>query len=174
MKKILIVVDMQNDFVYGTLGSDQAVSIVPNVCEKIKNHKGKIYVTKDTHYENYLSTNEGKNLPVLHCIKNSNGWQLVKDIEEALINKDYKIIEKNAFASLELPQVIKTDCSDGDFEIEIIGLCTDICVVSNAIIMKSFFPECNITVDSSCCAGVTLKSHNEALETMKMCQIKVV
>ena len=174
MEKILVVVDMQKDFVDGALGTNEAISIVPRVSEKIKNFEGKIYVTKDTHGENYLDTNEGKNLPVIHCVKGSAGWQLDKDVADSLMGKNYEVVEKPGFGSLELPKKIKKFVSSTDFEIEIIGLCTDICVVSNAIILKANFPENLIKVDSSCCAGVTPKSHDEALATMKMCQVDVV
>lgn len=173
MEKILIVVDMQKDFIDGSLGTAEAVSIIQNVCDKIEKFEGKIYVTKDTHDDNYLNTNEGRNLPVVHCIRNSEGWQLDKAIEKALSTKDYEIVEKPGFGSLELPEIIRKDFPDINFEIEIVGLCTDICVVSNAIILKANFPENTIKVDSKCCAGVTPDSHEAALMTMKMCQIFV-
>lgn len=172
MKKILVVVDMQNDFVDGSLGTAEAIKIVPNVCKKIKEFDGKIFVTMDTHYDNYLETQEGKNLPVDHCIKESIGWNINSNVKKALENKDFKIIEKESFGSLDLPNEIKK-YQDVCSEIELIGLCTDICVVSNALILKAAFPEIKISVDSSCCAGVTVESHNAALKTMQMCQIKV-
>ena len=174
MHNILIVVDVQNDFVDGSLGTKEAVSIIPNVCSKIKNFEGDIYVTKDTHFDNYLSTSEGKKLPVEHCVKESDGWQLNEDVERALSDKEYTIIEKNSFGSLELPDIIRQKYSNLDFQIEIVGLCTDICVVSNALILKANFPENEIKVDASCCAGVTVESHNASLLTMKMCQIDVI
>ncbi len=174
MHNILIIVDVQNDFVDGSLGTKEAVSIIPNVCSKIKNFEGDIYVTKDTHFDNYLSTSEGKKLPVEHCVKESDGWQLNEDVERALSDKEYTIIEKNSFGSLELPDIIRQKYSNLDFQIEIVGLCTDICVVSNALILKANFPENEIKVDSSCCAGVTVESHNASLLTMKMCQIDVI
>jgi nicotinamidase-related amidase len=173
MKQFLIVVDMQNDFVDGALGSAEAVSIVPLVCEKIKNFDGQIIVTYDTHTEDYMNTLEGKNLPVPHCIKDTAGWQLNKDVEQALANKDYIEIEKPTFGSTDLPEVIKEIAGFEDFEIELLGLCTDICVVSNALLLKANFPEKHISVDSRCSAGVTVDSHNAALTTMKMCQIDV-
>lgn len=172
--KILVVVDMQKDFVNGSLGTSEAISIIPNVCKKIRSHNGKILVTKDTHDRNYLSTNEGKKLPVEHCVKNSDGWQLDGNVEQALAGKDYTIVEKSSFGSLDLPVLIEEYVSNSKFEIEIIGLCTDICVVSNALILKAKFPEVNIIVDALCCAGVTKESHNAALTTMKMCQIEVI
>lgn len=174
MHNILIVVDVQNDFVDGSLGTKEAVSIIPNVCSKIKNFEGDIYVTKDTHFDNYLNTSEGKKLPVEHCVKERDGWQLNEYVERALSDKECTIIEKNSFGSLELPDIIRQKYSNLDFQIEIVGLCTDICVVSNALILKANFPENEIKVDASCCAGVTVESHNASLLTMKMCQIDVI
>ena len=174
MHNILIVVDVQNDFVDGSLGTKEAVSIIPNVCSKIKNFEGDIYVTKDTHFDNYLNTSEGKKLPIEHCVKERDGWQLNEYVERALSDKEYTIIEKNSFGSFELPDIIRQKYSNLDFQIEIVGLCTDICVVSNALILKANFPENEIKVDASCCAGVTVESHNASLLTMKMCQIDVI
>ena len=173
MKKILVVVDMQKDFVDGALGTNEAQGIVENVVEKIKNHVGDIIVTHDTHFENYMQTQEGKNLPVPHCIKGTDGWQLDKKVQFALKNREYKIIEKLTFGSTELPEYIKANYNEKDIEIELIGLCTDICVVSNALLLKANFLETKISVDAKCCAGVTVDSHNAALTTMKMCQIEV-
>lgn len=173
MKKILIVVDMQKDFVDGSLGSDMAQAIVGNVVNKIENHKGDIIVTYDTHCESYMQTQEGRNLPVPHCIKGTDGWQLDSSVAQALEGKAYKTIEKPTFGSTELVDYVKNNYSEGEFEIELIGLCTDICVVSNALLLKANFLETVISVDSSCCAGVTKESHEAALATMKMCQIAV-
>lgn len=174
MKNFLIVVDMQNDFIDGALGTDDAVAIVDRASQKIKNFSGDIIVTYDTHYENYMQTAEGAKLPVPHCIKGTDGWQLNEKIAQAVNQKGYTAVEKITFGSVELPKIIK-DIADGeDFTIELIGLCTDICVVSNALLLKASFPECEITVDSSCCAGVTPKTHESALETMKCCQINVL
>lgn len=173
MKKILIVVDMQKDFVDGALGTIEAQGIVENVVEKIKNHDGDIIVTYDTHFENYMQTHEGKNLPVPHCIKGTDGWQLDKKVQFALENREYKTIEKLTFGSTELPEYIKSNYNENDIEIELIGLCTDICVVSNALLLKANFLETKISVDAKCCAGVTVDSHNAALTTMKMCQIEI-
>ena len=172
MKKILIVVDMQNDFVDGALGSKEAVAIVDNVVKKIKEHDGDIIVTYDTHHENYMETAEGKNLPVPHCIKGTDGWKLNSKVQSAIEN--YKVIEKPTFGSTELPRFIKENYNVCETEIELIGLCTDICVVSNALLIKANFPEMKISVDASCCAGVTPESHNAALTTMKMCQIDIL
>ncbi len=174
MKKILIVVDMQKDFVDGALGTAEAVAIVNNVAEKIENFDGDIYVTYDTHFENYMDTSEGKNLPVPHCIKGTEGWKLNDKVQEALILKKYEEIEKITFGSVDLPEIIKGKYDVNDIEIELVGLCTDICVVSNALLLKANFPEIAVKVDAACCAGVTPESHNAALVTMKMCQINVI
>lgn len=173
MKKFLVVVDMQNDFIDGSLGTSEAVSIVDNAAEKIKNFDGEIFVTLDTHYDDYLQTSEGKNLPVPHCIKETDGWNLNKKIVSALNGKNYVTVEKSTFGSTKLPNLIQEAAHDKDFNIELIGLCTDICVVSNALILKAAFYENEIFVDSHCCAGVTPQTHNSAIEIMKMCQIIV-
>lgn len=166
MKKTLIVVDMQNDFIDGALGTLEAQAIVANVKKKIDEYNqlgAEIIFTRDTHYEDYLETNEGKNLPVIHCVEDTKGWQIADGLEV----EGATIINKPSFGY--------TGWADFNFEeVEIIGLCTDICVVSNALIIKALFPEINVTVDASCCAGVTPKSHAAALLTMKMCQVNVV
>lgn len=173
MKKILVVIDMQNDFINGSLGSDEAQNVVDAVSEKIKEYDVKnIYVTRDTHTEDYLNTNEGRHLPVIHCIKNSKGWQLNEKIETA--TEGAVVIDKTTFASVELADLLKAENNKEALEIELVGLCTDICVISNALLLKTFMPEVSIKVDSSCCAGVTPDSHKMALETMKMCQIDVI
>ena len=174
MKKILIVVDMQKDFVDGALGSKEAVAIVDNVVNKIKTFEGDIIVTYDTHPENYMETQEGKNLPVPHCIKGTDGWKLDAKVQSALDNLSYKTIEKPTFGSTELPEYIKENYNPDEIEIELIGLCTDICVVSNALLLKANFLETKISVDAKCCAGVTPDTHNAALTTIKMCQINVI
>ncbi|MGL5258250.1 MAG: cysteine hydrolase family protein [Proteocatella sp.] len=180
MSKILIVVDMQNDFIDGALGTKEAESIVKNVVKKIQQYisnNENIYFTMDTHNENYLSSQEGIKLPVEHCIKGSKGWELQEDIKlllENFSNKNKLIFEKNGFGSIELAETIKHNFQDNEnTEIELIGLCTDICVITNAILLKTYMPNSKIMVDESCCAGVTVKSHNEALDTMKMCQIDI-
>lgn len=173
MKKILIVVDMQKDFVDGTLGTAEAQGIVDNVVKKIENFDGDIIVTYDTHQDNYLQTQEGKNLPVPHCIRGTDGWQLDQKVQAALAGKTYKKIEKPSFGSIQLIEYIHENYNPSEIEIELIGLCTDICVVSNALLLKAGFVETKISVDSSCCAGVTPDSHDAALTTMKMCQIRV-
>lgn len=166
--KILIVVDMQNDFITGSLGSEAAERIVPKVKEKIENFDGRIIFTRDTHSENYLDTQEGKRLPVVHCVKGSEGWKICGELSEYAA----EIVDKPTFGSLELPDVIRRS-EDKIDEIELCGLCTDICVISNAMILKAAFPELKITVDSACCAGVTEESHQTALSAMKAVQIEI-
>lgn len=168
MKKILIVVDMQKDFIDGSLGTKEAQAIVPNVKKKIEEYKARgdeVIFTRDTHYENYLETNEGKHLPVKHCIKDTFGWQIAEELD----TDGCVCIDKETFGFnhwKELGEDIES--------IELVGLCTDICVVSNALILKATCPEADIAVDASCCAGVTPESHQAALTTMKMCQINVI
>lgn len=174
MKKILVVVDMQKDFVDGSLGSAEAVAMKPNAVAKIKAFDGEIIVTRDTHYDDYLETSEGKKLPVVHCIKNTEGWKIDKDIQASLEGKNVTYLDKFSFGSPALPGVITGLVGRDDFSIEIIGLCTDICVVSNALILKAYFPEKDLTVDSKCCAGVTPDKHESALEAMRSCQINVI
>lgn len=174
MKKFLVVVDIQKDFVDGALGTKEAVAIVDKAAEIIENFKGDIFVTYDTHFSDYMDTSEGKNLPVPHCIKGTEGWELNSKILAALENKTYTPVEKLTFGSVDLPRLIKERAGEDDFRVELIGLCTDICVVSNALILKANFPEKQITVDSSACAGVTPDSHEAALTTMRMCQIDIV
>lgn len=173
MKKFLVVVDMQKDFVDGALGSKEAVAIVPNVVKKINEFDGEIFVTYDTHFENYMETNEGKNLPVPHCIKGTDGWKLNDEVAAALSGKEYTEVEKITFGSVKLPELVRAAAGDEEFTVELIGLCTDICVASNALMLKANFPEMDMFVDSACCAGVTVESHKAALTTMKMCQIGV-
>ena len=167
--KYLIVVDMQVDFINGALGSDLAVAIVPNVVEKVKSFDGKVIFTRDTHFKDYMNTQEGKNLPVPHCIKDTDGWQICDEL------KPYAdvIIDKLTFGSIELPNFIKS-FNEPIEKIELCGLCTDICVISNAVVLKAAFPEVPIAVDSSCCAGVTVESHNNALNAMKVLQIEII
>lgn len=173
MNKVLLVVDMQNDFIDGSLGTKEAVSIVPNVVQKIKEFEGKIIYTRDTHQGNYLSTQEGRNLPIEHCIEGTLGWEIHKDIQE-LISPQNVIYNKVTFGSkdliLELEEMNKKEPID---EIELVGICTDICVISNALTIKTFLPEAKISVDENCCAGVTKESHKNALNAMKICQIQI-
>ena len=173
MPKILVVVDMQKDFVDGALGTKEAQAIVDNVVKKIEDFDGSIYVTYDTHFEDYMETDEGKNLPVVHCVRDTDGWKLNEKVQAALDKKSYTEVEKITFGSIDLPFVLAEENEMDDAEIELIGLCTDICVVSNALILKANYPDINISVDSSCCAGVTPEKHEAALETMRSCQIIV-
>ncbi len=175
--KILVVVDMQNDFIDGALGTKEAQEIVPKVAEKIRKFEGKIFYTRDTHEKNYLDTQEGKKLPVVHCIRGTEGWALHPEIERLRTEEP---VDKPAFGSIELGYAIKEYLTEqivlGEENVESItlaGLCTDICVISNAMILKAMFPEIPVTVDASCCAGVTPESHKNALEAMKMCQIQI-
>ena len=169
--KILVVVDMQNDFIDGALGTKEAEAIVDNVRNKLCEYKSRgdtVIFTRDTHYENYMDTQEGAKLPMPHCIKGTHGWQ----ITDKLCCEDCKIIDKPTFGSTELGEYIK---SLGDVSgVELVGLCTDICVISNAFLIKANMPEVPVSVDSSCCAGVTAESHNNALGAMKMCQIDIL
>lgn len=166
--KTLIVVDMQKDFIDGSLGTKEAVAIVPNVVKKIEEYRAngdQIIFTRDTHQENYLETQEGKHLPVVHCIEGTEGWQVSKALEVA---ENDLVINKVTFGHVWSREMIQGD------EIELVGLCTDICVISNALGIKAVLPEKPIKVDASCCAGVTQASHNNALEAMKVCQIEVI
>lgn len=169
MKKILVVTDMQKDFVDGALGTEEAQAIVPAVCEKIRHFDAEIVFTMDTHTAQYLHTQEGRKLPVPHCIKGTQGWELDSRIRP--LSEGCRIIEKPSFGSLELAKYV----AEGGYDrIEVIGLCTDICVISNAMLLKAYLPEQTVTVDSACCAGVTPESHQKALDVMRMCQIEVV
>ena len=167
--RYLIVVDMQNDFITGSLGSKQAQAIVQNVVEKVKNFKGRIIFTRDTHESDYLQTQEGKNLPVVHCQKNTEGWEICNELKPYVKH----VVDKITFGSEKLPVLIKEDCEEVE-SIELCGLCTDICVISNAMVLKATFPETRMTVDSSCCAGVTDASHKTALDAMRAVQIEIV
>jgi nicotinamidase-related amidase len=176
MTKILIVVDMQNDFVDGSLGTKEAVGIVGNVVEKIKTFDGdNIIATLDTHTPDYLQTLEGMKLPVVHCVKMTKGWLINEEVLKALNDKKAITIQKQTFAATRLVNKIrKLMENDKDIEVTLIGLCTDVCVVSNAILLKAHFPNIKIVVDASCCAGVTPESHKAALTTMRACQIDVI
>ena len=174
MKKYLIVVDMQKDFVDGALGSPEARAIVPGVVRKIQDFDGEIVATFDTHQENYMDTSEGKKLPVPHCIQGTPGWALDSAVAVALEMRGYTAVEKPTFGSTALPGVLREKAGEEDFSIELVGLCTDICVVSNALLLKAYFPEKRISVDASCCAGVTPRSHDAAIATMASCQIDIL
>ena len=169
MSKILVVVDMQNDFIDGALGTQEAVAIVPYVKEVIEKFDGKVLFTRDTHFDNYMETQEGKNLPVPHCIKDTKGWQIRAELDAL---RTTEAIDKVTFGSKDIIDVLKQE--ENIEEITFVGLCTDICVISNVMVVKAFYPEIPLVVDALGCAGVTVQSHLNALEAMKMCQDKVV
>lgn len=166
--KFLIVVDMQNDFITGSLGSAHAEAIVPAVLSKVKGFDGAVIFTRDTHTEDYLETQEGKKLPVKHCIKDTHGWQICDELQAYVKT----VIDKPTFGSVELPTLLSSLGSVD--EVTLVGLCTDICVISNAMLVKATFPEAKVMIDSSCCAGVTPESHNNALAAMSAVQIEVI
>lgn len=171
MQDILIVVDMQNDFIDGALGTAEAVAIVPKVVEKVRGFKGTVIFTRDTHDENYMQTQEGRNLPVPHCIKGSRGWEVCPALEPL---RTGLTIDKPTFGSAELGRLLlELDAKEPVGSITLVGLCTDICVISNAMIAKAFLPEVPVTVDAACCAGVTPESHRTSLSAMKMCQVRI-
>ena len=172
MRKILIVVDMQNDFIDGSLGTKEAQEIVAPVAEKIRNFEGDIYGTLDTHEEDYLSTQEGKNLPVPHCIRGTEGWQIRKELDAL---RKTEPIDKETFGSTDLVgELVTLNEDQGIGSITLVGLCTDICVISNALLIKASLPEVPICVDATCCAGVTPESHENALKAMEACQIRII
>ncbi|MDY3108890.1 MAG: isochorismatase family cysteine hydrolase [Lachnospiraceae bacterium] len=171
MQKILLVVDMQNDFIDGALGTAEAEKIVPLVKEKIEGFDGTVLFTRDTHFDNYMETQEGKRLPVPHCIKGTEGWQIRKELDAL---RTTEAIDKLTFGSSELGQLLVKKNEEEPIEsITVIGLCTDICVISNALLAKAFLPETEIRVDAKCCAGVTPQSHENALNAMSVCQIVI-
>ena len=172
MQDILIVVDMQNDFIDGALGTKEAVAIVPKVREKIQQFSGTVLFTRDTHGPNYLQTQEGRNLPVEHCIKGTDGWEISLELDAL---RKTEPIDKVTFGSAELGfKLAEMNAEEPIGSITLVGLCTDICVISNAMIVKAFLPEVPVRVDASCCAGVTPESHENALAAMKCCQIEIV
>lgn len=169
MKQILIVVDMQKDFIDGSLGTPEAVAILPKVAEKMRSFEGEIIFTRDTHEVDYMDTLEGKNLPVPHCIRDTDGWQIASELTAI---RSGEVIDKPTFGSVKLAkQLAELHDADPIEKITLVGLCTDICVLSNALLIKAHLPEVEITVDAACCAGVTPESHQNALSAMKMCQI---
>ena len=174
MKHFLIVVDMQTDFIDGSLGTPEAVAILPVVVQKIQSFQGKVFATLDTHAESYLQSAEGRHLPVVHCVKDTAGWALAPEIAEALRARDAVLVEKPTFGSLILPQLIEDVAAGEDFDLTLVGLCTDICVVSNALLLKARFHEKEVYVDAACCAGVSPQKHEAALEVMRSCQINVL
>lgn len=167
--KILVVVDMQRDFIDGALGTPEAVQIVPYVKHLIENFDGKVFFTRDTHFANYMDTQEGKNLPVPHCIQNTPGWEIHPELDAL---RKTPAIDKVTFGSSALPQILARE--EDIQSITFVGLCTDICVISNVMITKAFFPEIPLIVDAQACAGVTPESHENALAAMKMCQVTVI
>lgn len=173
MRKLLAVIDMQNDFIDGALGTNEAQAIVDGVKEKIRSYPPEdIYATRDTHGTDYLKTSEGAHLPVEHCIRGTKGWEIREELMELLT--EAVIVDKPTFGSTELAALLLKEQEKEDIEIELVGLCTDICVISNALLLKASMPEVKITVDSACCAGVTPESHENALNAMRMCQIEIV
>ena len=169
MSKVLVVVDMQNDFIDGALGTKEAVAIVPYVKEKIENFDGVVLYTRDTHFEDYMNTQEGHNLPVPHCMKGTKGWEIREELDAL---RTTEAIDKVTFGSKDLVDVLKN--IENIEEITFVGLCTDICVISNVMVTKAFYPEIPLVVDAKCCAGVSVQTHLNALEAMKVCQVKVV
>lgn len=169
--KLLVVVDMQNDFVSGVLGTKEAAAIVPNVVKKVAEAAeagDDIIFTQDTHGENYMETQEGRNLPVPHCARGTEGWQIIPELRDYAASRP--CVEKPAFGSTDLAHLA---AQKGYDEIELVGVCTDICVISNAMLLKAALPEAVISVDAACCAGVTPESHQTALAAMRACQIQV-
>ena len=172
-QNILVVVDMQNDFIDGALGTKEAVSIVPRVVEKIRNFDGYVIYTRDTHEKNYLETQEGRLLPATHCIRGSDGWLLNPEIAALAGGAD--VVDKPTFGSAALGELLREwNERERVDSVTLVGLCTDICVISNAMIIKAFLPEVPVKVDASCCAGVTPESHRRALDAMAACQIEIV
>lgn len=175
--RVLVIIDMQNDFINGSLGTKEAQTILPKVVEKARKFDGEIVATFDTHDKDYLKTQEGKLLPVEHCIDKTEGWCAPEELFNAIVDNDAwtSTFRKKTFGSVELGEYlrIKNKVSSHIDEIVLVGLCTDICVISNALLLKAFLPETKITVDADCCAGVTPESHENALRAMKMCQINI-
>ncbi len=172
--RYLLVIDVQNDFVDGALGTAEAQAMLPNLLKKVREFDGEVWMTKDTHPENYLETQEGRNLPVAHCIRKTEGWELAPALDELCRKKNCPVYEKPTFGSMTMALDLKKRYDDGTVEsVELIGLCTDICVISNALLIKAMMPELPVSVDASCCAGVTPKKHEAALEVMRSCQVAV-
>ena len=169
-KKLLVVVDMQNDFIDGSLGSDATCAVVDEVCKKIDGWDGRVCYTMDTHYEDYLETVEGAHIPVVHCVNGTPGWQLNQSIE-ARKNSDSFIVYKDIFGATDLIDIIRLLEIE---QVQLVGVCTDICVISNALLLRSFFPQIAISVDASCCAGTTPENHAMALNVMRQCCIDIV
>lgn len=172
--KYLIVIDMQKDFITGALGTKEAEAILPGVVAKVRGYEGRVIFTRDTHTAGYLETQEGRKLPVKHCVEGEDGWMLEDRLEEIARKEGWKVYNKPTFGCVELAADLRRENEETPIEeIELCGLCTDICVISNALILKGFLPEVPLRVDADCCAGVTPESHRNALEAMKMCQIDI-
>ena len=175
MNRFLVVVDMQNDFIDGSLGTAEARGILPSVIETVKSFCGKVVFTRDTHRANYLESREGKALPVEHCIEGTDGWQIQSELEALRVNIGAPVINKPTFGSVELAEYLASENEKEPIEeIILVGLCTDICVISNAMVIRALLPEVKISVIESACAGVTPESHNRALDSMRTCQIEIL
>lgn len=174
-KKLLVVIDMQQDFTYGALKNQAAIDIIPAVVQKVEQFPGEVVFTKDTHKPDYLSTQEGRRLPVPHCIQNTPGWELVPPLEQLCREKGCKVYCKPSFGSTNLAHALAAAHSAEPYEqIQLVGVCTDICVISNALLLKAALPEVPIAVDAACCAGVTPESHATALAAMQACQVEIL
>ena len=172
--KYLVVVDMQNDFIDGALGTPEAQKVLPLVVEKVRNFDGEVIFTRDTHAPNYMETQEGKNLPVIHCVQDEPGWQLAEALDTWRKENPSTVFDKVTFGCKELPEFFLQRAAEAPIEsIEFCGVCTDICVVSNALLLKAFLPEVPMSAAADCCAGTTVANHESALNTMKMCQIQI-
>lgn len=175
MRKILVVIDMQNDFTYGALRNEDAIAVIPKISKKISSFDGEIIFTRDTHTEEYMSTQEGRRLPVIHCVKGTEGWELVPELDAFAKSHNCKVYDKPAFGSVQLALDLKAMNDEQAIdEIEFVGVCTDICVISNVMLTKAALPEVTVSVDAGCCAGVTKESHETALAAMKGCQTDVL
>lgn len=175
MRKILVVVDMQKDFTYGALRNEDAIQIIPRVAAKIRAHEGELIFTYDTHGEDYMNTQEGRKLPVPHCIEGTEGWELVPEVDALRREKACSCYKKETFGCMQLAEdIARTHAKEPVTEVELVGICTDICVISNAMLVKAAVPEVTVKVDASCCAGVTKESHETALRAMAGCQIEII
>ena len=172
MNDVLIVVDMQNDFIDGALGTAEALAIVPKVKEKIEGFQGQVFFTRDTHQANYMDTQEGRKLPVPHCIEGSDGWQIRPELEAL---RRTEAVGKPGFGSVQLAERVRVRLGGAPIgSVTLIGQCTDLCAISNAMLIKAYLPELPVKVDAACCAGVTPESHENALAAMAMCQIEIL
>ncbi len=173
MKKVLVLIDVQNDFIDGALGSKEAMNVLEKIKEKVITYpKEQIYATRDTHGQDYLFTLEGQKLPVIHCQKETKGWHIHQALSDYLLKEH--IFDKTTFGSIELAQKMKKLAQEEEQEIELVGICTDICVISNALLLKTYLPNTNIRIDASCCVATTPENHQKALEVMKSCHIEII